>query len=97
MGAASSNPAPVRLTNDPRYRDEEPQWSADGSHLLFCRIDEESNQTVWLMQSDGTDLRQVAGPLDPDDADDPGLAWFGYYGTIDWPARLHFVREATSS
>ena len=28
-----------QLTNDPRYSDEEPQWSSDGSHILFARTD----------------------------------------------------------
>lgn len=88
----TGSPAPIALTSDDRYRDEKPQWSADGRRILFCRIDHARNQTVWLMRADGTAPVQVAGPLDPDNAEDPDLAWFGYYGTIDWRARLDWRR-----
>jgi hypothetical protein len=81
---ATGNASPSALTRDQRYRDEEPQWSLDGRHILFCRIDNAGAQTVWLMRADGTDAVQVAGPLDCD----PSLAWFGYYGTINWRSRI---------
>jgi dipeptidyl aminopeptidase/acylaminoacyl peptidase len=73
----------AQLTNDARYRDEEPIWSADGKNILFCRIDKDDNKTLWLMESHGTPVTQVAGSL----YIDPGLlgvngSWFGYYGHI---------------
>jgi Tol biopolymer transport system component len=74
--------APRRLTDDDRYRDEEPMWLADGQHILFCRVDGARQRTLWMMRADGTAPRQVAGPLyiDPDQGD--------YYGYLYWPEIL---------
>jgi hypothetical protein len=83
---------PTALTGDERYRDEEPQWSSDGRHILFCRIDEARNRTVWLMRSDGNEPRQVTGPLAPEDPGNPDMNWFGYYGTINWKDRIDWHR-----
>ena len=69
----------VKLTGDSRYRDEEPVWSADGQHILFCRMAHDNTKTLWLMRADGTDAVQLAGPLAG--VDD---SWFGYYGYISW-------------
>jgi Tol biopolymer transport system component len=69
----------VKLTGDSRYRDEEPVWSADGQHILFCRMAHDNSKTLWLMGADGTDAVQLAGPLAV--VDD---SWFGYYGYISW-------------
>ncbi len=67
------------LTGDSRYRDEEPVWSADARHILFCRMAEDNSKTLWLMRADGTDAVQLAGPLQGMDD-----SWFGYYGYISW-------------
>ena len=71
--------APRPLTSDSRYRDEEPVWTADGRHILFCRMADDNSKTLWLMGADGTDAAQLAGPL-------LGVedSWFGYYGYISW-------------
>ena len=69
----------VKLTGDSRYRDEEPVWSADGQHILFCRMAHDNSKTLWLMRADGTGAVQLAGPLAG--VDD---SWFGYYGYISW-------------
>ena len=69
----------MKLTGDSRYRDEEPVWSADGQHILFCRMAHDNSKTLWLMGADGTDAVQLAGPLGG--VDD---SWFGYYGYISW-------------
>jgi hypothetical protein len=77
-----------QLTRDSRYLDEEPLWSRDGNHILFCRMDANDARTIWLMRSDGSELRQVAGPLRPP-ADLSGLEDFGYfsfYGYMDCAA-----------
>ncbi len=70
-------PPPRPLTNDDRYHDEEPLWSADGAHVLFTRgdgaykdIEEMSsdNQALWLVAADGATPVKVTGTLyvDPD-------------------------------
>jgi len=85
IGEASGTNRSRQLTNDVAYRDEEPMWSADGTHILFCRIDRDNNKTLWLMDAESSRPLQVAGPLYAN----PGLlrpdeTWFGYYGYIDW-------------
>jgi len=84
---------PTALTRDQRYRDEHPQWSSDGRHILFCRIDGARNRTAWLMRSDGSGARQLTGPLAPEDPGDPDMNWFGYYGTINWKGLIDWRRS----
>lgn len=81
------------LTSDARYRDEAPMWSADGKHILFCRIANDNSKSLWLMGADGTDAVQLAGPLYLD----PGTlgadnSWFGYYGYIEWRNTFDWIR-----
>ena len=76
-------PRPEQLTDDPAYRDEYPRWSADGTLLLFARLDAEDHASLWLLPADGGVPRRVVDDLSPD----PGRSgpfWFGYYGHIDW-------------
>jgi Tol biopolymer transport system component len=68
-----------RLTNDDRFRDECPSWSSDGEDILFVRFGEE-RASLWLMGSDGSNLRQVVAELTP--RPDP-MAEYGY---VDWQA-----------
>lgn len=75
---ASTRAAPRQLTNDDRYRDEEPMWSADATHILFSRMDRNEAGTLWLMRADGGNPVQVAGRLALEDG------WFGYYGYTEW-------------
>ncbi|HEY7334745.1 MAG TPA: hypothetical protein VH639_07665 [Bryobacteraceae bacterium] len=80
---ATGRDAPRRLTNDSRYRDEEPLWSRDGGHILFGRMDYDGHKSLWLMDSNGANAAQVcrlqiAEPLEHGDS------WFGYYGYTDW-------------
>jgi dipeptidyl aminopeptidase/acylaminoacyl peptidase len=83
-----------QLTNDPRYSDEEPRWSGDGSYILFCRLDVSMDgpaaRSIWLMHEDGSEARQVAGPLEyPSDLwKGEKLVYYGYYGYTDWPSLL---------
>lgn len=66
-----------RLTNEDRFRDECPSWSSDGSYILFARLGEEG-ASLWLMGSDGSNLRQVVSELTP--KPEPT----GEYGYVNW-------------
>jgi len=70
-----------QLTHDAAYRDERPLWSADGSHILFARLDQNDTASLWLMRVDGSDLTQVVDHLA---ALDPYGTWIGNYGHINW-------------
>ena len=48
-----------QLTSDQIYRDERPLWSADGSRVLFARLDAALNASLWLVASDGGTPRRV--------------------------------------
>lgn len=69
---------PTQLTNDDGYRDEYPLWSADGSHILFARLDREDRASLWLIPVENGEAEQMVEELTPS----PG--WFGYYGHIEW-------------
>ncbi len=66
------------LTSDLAYRDERPLWSADGTHVLFARLDEHGRASLWLVDAAGDTPEQVAGQLTP------APEWFGNYGHIAW-------------
>ena len=56
LDPAGAAPA-QQLTEDPRYRDEEPLWSADSSHILFARMDCDCRTSLWLMESNGSNAQ----------------------------------------
>lgn len=73
-----------QLTADAAYRDERPQWTADGSQILFARLDANDRASLWLVPAEGGTPSPVVddlGPL-PDSSGAP--VWFGYYGYIGW-------------
>jgi Tol biopolymer transport system component len=87
----SGNSPPRQLTSDPHYRDEEPLWSADGSHILFGRMEYEGRTSLWLIESSGANARQVCPlALYRKSAITPG--WSGYYGYIDWRVAFDWRR-----
>jgi Tol biopolymer transport system component len=79
---AQGEPKFQQLTDDPTYRDERPLWSADGSHILFARLDAEGRASLWLIPTGGGDPRQMVNELTP--LPGPASGWFGYYGHVDW-------------
>jgi Tol biopolymer transport system component len=88
---ASGAPSPHPITADKRYRDEEPRWSADGAHILFCRFDAAGTGAVWLMGAGGENPVPVSGAL--------ALKKYiagnsGFYGYIDWGSSFDWHRSS---
>jgi Tol biopolymer transport system component len=79
---AQGEPQLQQLTDAPTYRDERPLWSADGSHILFARLDAEGRASLWLIPTGGGDPRQMVNELTP--LPGPASDWFGYYGHVEW-------------
>ncbi len=92
--ALGQNDGPRQLTNNLRYSDEKPVWSADGSHILFCRTDAKGAWTLWLMRRDGSEPRQVAGPLrpPPDLTQEEKFSYKTYYGYTEWSSLFDWRR-----
>ena len=86
MADAAGVGPPRQITSDERYRDELPQWSARGTHLLFCRLDSGGSATLWLMGGGAENPIQVSGTLRLED----GPA--GYYGYVDWRRAFDWFR-----
>jgi Tol biopolymer transport system component len=86
-----STAPPQQLTADPHYRDEEPLWSADSSHVLFARMDFEGHTSLWLMESSGANAQQVC-QLNVYSDSPIKEGWFGFYGYIDWRSAFDWRR-----
>jgi dipeptidyl aminopeptidase/acylaminoacyl peptidase len=84
---------PRQLTADPRYRDEEPLWSADGSHILFARMDYDGHASLWLIESSGSGAREICRLRVYGDSP-AEVGWFGFYGYIDWRTAFDWRRAA---
>ncbi len=84
IAQAFGDPKPHTLTNSDDYRDERPLWSADGSYLLFARLDAKGRASLWIVAASGGAPRQVVAELTP--APDPNES-FGHVGWgmfYDW-------------
>lgn len=75
-----------QLTADERYRDERPQWSLRGTHILFARITTEGQASLWLIPANGGEPQLVVDELTPA----PDLV--GNYGYIDWGQHFDWWR-----
>jgi Tol biopolymer transport system component len=64
-----------QLTHDATYRDEWPQWLNDGQHILFGRRDARYQVTLWLMDTTGQNLVQIADGLSPSGGDGFSYNW----------------------
>jgi Tol biopolymer transport system component len=71
------------LTHDSAYRDERPQWTADGTGILFARLDANDKASLSLVPADGGTPSPVVDDLGPL-PNSFGPAWWGYYGYIGW-------------
>lgn len=76
----------TQLTDDERYRDERPQWSVQGSHILFVRVTHEGQASLWLFPLAGGAPILVVDELTP--APDP----IGTSGYIDWAPHFDWWR-----
>jgi len=85
--AAAGGEAARRLTSDDNYRDEEPLWSASGTHILFCRMDRAGNGALWIMNATGDNPVQVSEKLTLKSDR------FGYYGYTDWRRSFDWFRS----
>lgn len=65
-----------QLTPNENYHDERPLWSADGDWILFARLDQNNQASLWLMASDSSKIIQVVEKLT--------LVGSSYYGHIEW-------------
>lgn len=74
LGEAQSR----QLTHDAAYRDEQPLWSVDGSHILFARLNSQDRASLWLIPAEGGKSQRVVEELTPTSE------WFDYYGHLDW-------------
>jgi WD40 repeat protein len=68
-----------QITYDPAYRDEYPLWSADGETLVFVRMDENDQVSLWSLDIHNGELSPLLDGLSTG-----GQGWFGYYGHIPW-------------
>jgi Tol biopolymer transport system component len=84
---------PRQITDDPHYRDEEPMWSADGSHILFGRLDVGGRMSLWMMEKAGTTFVQLCTTRIYDPIETIHESWFGYYGYIDWRSAFDWRRS----
>lgn len=80
-----------RLTGDPGYRDEWPQWSADFEQILFARLDEAGVASLWLVDARGGQPRQIVEKITLDDTEDSAAI------RIDWPRSVDWLRSTPSS
>jgi hypothetical protein len=76
-------------------------WSADGSHILFVRVDAEARASLWLVRSEGATPQRVLDEL----TQEPGQSeYFGhwrttvipYYGHMDWSVLFDWWRESAT-
>ena len=58
--AIDGSSGPLRLTNRKGGSDADPAWSPDGSMIAFRRRGPNDNFDVYVMRSDGSDVRPVA-------------------------------------
>jgi len=86
---------PHPLTDDTAYRDESPRWSADGTHLLFVRMDGTGVASLWWLATAGGTPVQVVDEIGPI----PGLAdpRFGIYGHVTWEPLFDWWQDSAGA
>jgi dipeptidyl aminopeptidase/acylaminoacyl peptidase len=91
--ADTPSEAPIQLTDDDNYQDGIPFWSVDGRHLLFARLDQDGQASLWLIATnpEEAELIQVVDELTP--APDP----FGFYGHLAWDGLFNWWQPSTAT
>ncbi len=79
------------LTSDPAYRDEYPQWSADGREILFVRLDAQDHASLWLAVAGGGSPRVVVKDWSPPMLH-TSLPWYGAFGHLAWESQMSWWR-----
>ncbi|MGE5675209.1 MAG: hypothetical protein ACM3XM_15275 [Mycobacterium leprae] len=78
------------LTNDPLYRDESPVWTGDGTHILFARLTEANEASLWVIDVREKEPKLVkVATIDPVESGPSG--WFGFYGWLGWSTRFAYT------
>ncbi len=72
---------PRPLTTEAAFRDEYPQWSVDGRHILFVRLDEAGRVSLWYIPAVGGDPYMLVYGLSTADL---GLEPSGAFGYVPW-------------
>lgn len=66
-------------------REEQPDWSSDGTTILFAGIGHEGvTASLWTVSSRGGDPTLVVEGLALPPSPARAELWFGYYGHVDW-------------
>ncbi|MHC9543186.1 MAG: TolB family protein [Vulcanimicrobiota bacterium] len=71
-----------QLIKDSTFREERPQWSPDGSFILFFRLNGKFQVSLWKSNRDGSNVVPVIEKLYDNSSD------VGYYGYSNWDACL---------
>ncbi len=82
--------AGIGVANDTVDRQEYPQWSADGTHLLFIRITPAGAASLWECISQTDQARQLVPAIVSTNRED--TQWDGYYGNVQWSRLLTYWR-----
>jgi hypothetical protein len=75
------------LTSDSAYRDEYPQWSADGREILFVRLDADDHASLWLASAAGGAPHEVVDDWSPAVLHTL-QPWFGAFGHLAWDTQM---------
>jgi len=76
-----ANGSLTALTNDCAYRSELPVFLRNNNYVVFARVKNGNEKSVWIMDSDGKNKRPLARwkYSDPNDH-----RFLDFYGSVDW-------------
>jgi len=66
-----------QLVKDSTFREERPQWSPDGSFILFFRMNDKKKVSLWKSDIDGNNIVPV---IEEPRGASPGFGYYGYAG-----------------